>query len=382
MLVNSISGFNSKIQQYNNFKNSENQIQSYGSGSSLMQDSDYYKERIKQEEKKIGVLTRFSAGLGLIGIAVSCAYFISSFKKPGGNKNLKHAVKEIAPEFKSFKNDSSIPTIETCNSLEDGLKEFLNSQLLIYNSEAEIVKASGAKPTARIILNGEPGVGKSYFAKIFAKSTDAEYMEVKVPDIISMWAGEGVQNINGIFDSISKHAEKNSGKRFVVVLNEIDSYIQPVGQYGHDRGTRWVSKMEERGAFINAIDMLQEKNPNVTIIGTTNIHPKNIDGASKSRFSIFNVKRPNRRALNEAIKSNFNNFSYGKEFITNNESDIAMIAQKMEEKKYSFRDMEKVINTSTNYYLEDKVKDKNAVYKFDYLKKAFEKYEFTDGVVS
>ena len=53
-------------------------------------------------------------------------------------------------------------------------------------------------------MYGSVGVGKSYFAKIFAKSLDAEYMEVMYSDYNSMWAGEGVENLKKVFEKILK----------------------------------------------------------------------------------------------------------------------------------------------------------------------------------
>lgn len=387
MKINSVSRFNNNIQQRVVFKNSE-EINVVSSSPSMSQE-DYFEKRIEIEEKRMNIFKRYSFGIAclLASIAVGVGMIgmlMPPSKSAKGAKNAVKNIKEAMPEFESLQNDDAIPTIKTCKSLDSGLKEFLEHQMLFYGSDSEIVKLTGAKPTNRIILNGAPGVGKSFFAKIFAKSIGAEYMEIKIPDIISQWAGESVQNMDRVFKSISKYAGKSPEKRFVVTMNEIDSYIQPIEQYaygGRAKGTHWITKMEERGAFLDAVEELQRTCPNVTIIGTTNVPPKYLDGAAKSRFNTFNVKFPNKIALNEALKAKFEMFDYGKDFIEKNKDKLLQLSKGMEDKKYSFRDLEKVVNNSTNYYLADKVKNEKAVYKFDYLKKAFDKFDFTDGEI-
>ena len=384
MKINGVSRFNNR--QYIIFKNSEQE--NTAPSNSLMSESDYFKKRIEIENQKNDMLKRTAIGIACLLTSIVGGIFMIVRDMPRG-KNLKKAqnnakkvLEEAAPEFRNLSLDEYVPTIKTCKSLDAGLKDFLEHQMLLYDSESDIVKLTGAKPTNRIILNGAPGVGKSFFAKIFAKSIGAEYLEVKIPDIISQWAGEGVQNMDRIFKSISKHAGANPEKKFVVTMNEIDSYIQPVEQYaynGRGHGTHWITKMEERGAFLDALEELQRACPNVTIIGTTNLPPKHLDGAAKSRFNTFNVKFPNKDALNEALKARISLLSYGEAFIKTNQSNLQNLAKNMEAKKYSFRDLEKIVNNSTNYYLADAAKDSKAKYKFDYLKKAFDKFEFTDG---
>jgi len=51
----------------------------------------------------------------------------------------------------------------------------------------------------------------------------------------------------------------------------------------------------------------------------------------------------------------------------------------MEQKGYSFRDLESIVNTSKRYYAEDLLKDKNKVFCFEYLEKAVKTPNITDG---
>ena len=66
-------------------------------------------------------------------------------------------------------------------------------------------------------------------------------------------------------------------------------------------------------------------------------------------------------------------------FFQANESNLKELAKEMESKQYSFRNLENVVETSKNYYLEDKLKDKSKVFKFEYLQKAKDNISITDG---
>ena len=239
--------------------------------------------------------------------------------------------------------------------------------------------------TNRLILVGPPGSGKSFFAKVMAKSLNAKYMEVQASDFISKWAGEGTQNLKNIFEKIIKEAEKAPDEKFVVTFNEIDTIIQPVEKIsnaGNGGGTHFMTKLEHRSTFLNYIDQISAKNPNVIIIGTSNLSPKNkaLDGAAMSRFqNIIEVALPEKECLLEAIKSNLAGIKEYEKFISTNNNELIALAKEMEAKKYSFRDLENIIMSSKKYYLEDLLKDKNKDYSIEYLKKGMASKTITDG---
>ncbi len=249
-----------------------------------------------------------------------------------------------------------------------------------------MIEKSGAKLSNRLILNGPPRSGKSFYAKSLAKSTESKYKEIKYADINSKWAGEGVEKMQYIFDDIIKTASESPKENFVVCFNEIDSVVQPVEKYATDsKGSYWLSKMEQRSTFLDYIEELNEKVPNVTIIGTTNISPKSggLDGAAMSRFqNIIEVSLPNNNALYEALKMRIQEFISGKEFIGANDKNLQILAKKMEDEKYSFRDLDNLVNTSRNYLLNDLAKNKEAKYKIEHLQNAFENHGLTDGTIS
>ncbi len=54
----------------------------------------------------------------------------------------------------------------------------------------------------------------------------------------------------------------------------------------------------------------------------------------------------------------------------------------MSKRKASFRDLNKVVDTSKNYYMQDYVKNDKEKFKFEYLKNALEDLDLTDGEIS
>lgn len=305
-----------------------------------------------------------------------------------GNKSSKAAKDKIdfACGFRSLKNDPDIPTLDTCKSINSKLKDFLQHQVNYANATQEdIIHTGNPNAANRIILYGAPGSGKSFFAKIYAKTLDADCKEIKYSDLNSQWTGEHLDNIKNTFEDVITTAQRNPNKKYVVILNEIDSLVLPVERLSRGSSGHSAFKVEERSVFLNYLDEIATKAPNVTIIGTTNVCPKNkgLDGAAMSRFkNIMEVSYPNKECLNIALKESLSGLGDGNEFIKENEEQLKQFAKTMEERKCSYRDLNNIVDTSKNYYLKDYLKDKNTKFKMEYLEKAQKSIDATDGEIS
>lgn len=332
-------------------------------------------EKTQQQSQIIGLLS-------LALILPLCFLPLMKNKRKGSDVG-----PELTKTFKSLKDDATVPTLDTCKSINEKLRNFLQTQVDFAKAKPEDIAATGAKnPANRLILYGAPGSGKSFFAKIFAKTLGADYKEVLYSDFNSKWAGEGTSNLKYIFENVLKEAKKEPNKRFVLTFNEIDTIVQPAEvmqrNYATGGGGHNLTKLEERSTFLNYIDRLTEEAPNVTIIGTTNISPKNkgLDGASMSRFkNLIEVPYPDKTCLLEALKNHVSGLDSGKEFLETNKDKLDKLAQSMTDRKSSFRDLNTVFETSKNYYLTDYIKDKNTKYKFEYLERAQKSINLTDG---
>ena len=179
--------------------------------------------------------------------------------------------------FKSLRSDPQVPKLDNCKSINGDLKQILKHQLRLANADKEIFEEAG-KPEAanRFLLSGPPGVGKTYFSKVYAKTLDAEYMEVLFSDLNSRWVGEVEEKMSNLFKKIIYQAKAKPDKKYVVTFNEIDSILLPVEQLtGGSGSTHFATLRRERSTFLTYIDKLQSETPNVTVIGTTNLSPQN-----------------------------------------------------------------------------------------------------------
>lgn len=377
-----IQPISQNISRYPIFKNLEKKdnYNLFGAKAarSINSDLDFQRKVVEQNERMIKIV-------GISAILLMSAAYLPSLKillEISNNK--KRRMPALIRDFKSLANDDKVMTIDNCKSINKDLKSILERQINYVKAGSDVVSQTG-KPQAnnRLLLYGDAGVGKSYFAKIFAKSLDAEYMDVMYSDFNSMWAGEGVDNLKKVFEGILKTAKKNPNKKYVVTFNEIDAVVQPVEKYATTtKGSYWVSKMEERSVFLNYLEILKEKAPNVTVIGTTNISPKNngLDRAAMSRFqNLVEVPYPDKECLYEALKMNLDKIKNKDKFISENDTQLKDLAQKMADRKFSFRNLEYIVNDAKGYHLDDSVSGKKNDFKFEYLKKAEQNLKLSDG---
>ena len=318
-----------------------------------------------------------AASFGVLGLMFA-AYLFYMNKMSGSQKT----VKQITTGFRSLKDDKSIPTLESCNSLSKKMRDYLHSQLMYAKASPDELKKAGiTKPSNRLLLYGPPGTGKTYFAKIFAKTTDAEYLEIKYSDLNHKFVGHHLDNIKNAFDSVIDVASKNKDKRYVVTFNEIDAIIVPQQSLIEGGGGHVSFKLEERNVFLNYLDEIGEKVPNVTVIGTTNRAAKTeyLDAAAISRFNDkIMVDYPDKTLLREALTTHLKEFG-GESFINAHKDKWDDFAESLVKRKFSFRDLDYVIDSSKRFHFADYLNDKSAKFKFEYLEKARNLRDVTDG---
>ena len=66
-------------------------------------------------------------------------------------------------------------------------------------------------------------------------------------------------------------------------------------------------------------------------------------------------------------------------FILENDTQLKDLAQKMADRKFSFRNLEYIVNDAKGYHLDDSVSGKKNDFKFEYLKKAEQNLKLSDG---
>jgi transitional endoplasmic reticulum ATPase len=124
----------------------------------------------------------------------------------------------------------------------------------------------GIQPPAGVLLYGPPGTGKTLMAKAVANETNANFISVRGPQLLSKWVGESEKAIRQTF----RKARQVSPT--VIFFDELDSLAPNRGQ---DAG----SNVSERvvNQLLTELDGLEEME-NVMVIAATN-RPDMIDPA-------------------------------------------------------------------------------------------------------
>ncbi|MCL5996296.1 MAG: CDC48 family AAA ATPase [Chloroflexi bacterium] len=109
-----------------------------------------------------------------------------------------------------------------------------------------------------ILLHGAPGTGKTLLAKALARQSEANFISIKGPQLLSMWVGESERAVREVFHKARQAAP------CVVFFDEIDA-IAP------QRGSGGASQVTERvvSQLLTELDGIEELK-GVVILAATN----------------------------------------------------------------------------------------------------------------
>ena len=131
----------------------------------------------------------------------------------------------------------------------------------------ELFAHAGLKPPKGILLYGPPGTGKTLLAKAVATESEANFISVKGPELLSKWVGESERAVREVFRKARMAAP------CVIFFDEFDS-IAPVrgGGYGDSHVTERVISQ-----LLTELDGIEELR-GVVVIAATN-RPDIVDPA-------------------------------------------------------------------------------------------------------
>ncbi len=166
----------------------------------------------------------------------------------------------------------------------------------------KLFEEAGIEPPKGVLLYGPPGCGKTLLAKAVATESNAHFIPVRGPEILSKWVGESEKAIRKIFHKARQVAPS------VIFFDEIDA-IAP------QRGTD-VNRVTERivAQILTEMDGIQELK-DVVVIAATN-RPDLIDPAllRPGRFErLIYVPPPDFEARKEIFKVHTRRMKLGKD---------------------------------------------------------------------
>jgi len=152
---------------------------------------------------------------------------------------------------------------------------------------------SDATPPKGILLYGPPGTGKTLMAKAAAHESEANFISIKGPELLSKWVGESEKGVREIF------RKARQASPCIVFFDEIDAIAPTRGALGSD------SHVTERviSQLLTELDGLEVLS-DVIIIAATN-RPDIIDAAllRPGRFDrLLYVPPPDKEARIQIFK--------------------------------------------------------------------------------
>ena len=169
------------------------------------------------------------------------------------------ALREVFVEIPDVKWDDIGGLADVKQELQEAVEWPLKYQGLFLHSDAT--------PPKGILLYGPPGTGKTLMAKAAAHESEANFISIKGPELLSKWVGESEKGVREVFRKARQAAP------CIVFFDEIDAIAPNRGGMGSD------SHVTERviSQLLTELDGLEVLS-NVIIIAATN-RPDIIDAA-------------------------------------------------------------------------------------------------------
>jgi len=161
----------------------------------------------------------------------------------------------------------------------------------------------GIRPPRGLLLYGPPGTGKTLLAKAVAKESEANFIQVKGPSLLSMWVGESEKGVRKIFERARQVAP------CVIFFDEIDALA---GRRGAEAGNKVTERVLNQ--LLAEMDGIEDLT-NVIVIAATN-RPDMLDPAllRPGRFDrILLVNVPEKKGRLEILKIHTKNMPLAKD---------------------------------------------------------------------
>ncbi len=154
--------------------------------------------------------------------------------------------------------ESKVPevTYEDIGGLQEEIRK-IREMVELPLKKPEIFEGLGISPPKGVLLHGPPGTGKTLLAKAVATETNANFILVNGPELLSKFYGETEKKIRNLFEE----AEKNAPT--IIFIDEIDAIAPKREETYGEVERRMVSQL------LTVMDGLKSRG-RVIVIGATN----------------------------------------------------------------------------------------------------------------
>lgn len=155
-------------------------------------------------------------------------------------------------------------TYEDIGGLHDAIQK-IREMVELPLRHPELFERLGIEPPKGVLLHGPPGTGKTLLVKAVANESDAHFIPIAGPELVSKFVGESEQRLREIF----KEAEENAPS--IIFMDEIDAIAPKREEVTGEVEKRMVSQL------LALMDGLKGRGQ-VIVIGATN-RPNAVDPA-------------------------------------------------------------------------------------------------------
>jgi len=173
-----------------------------------------FEEFVKRKLLNCPVTLQDTVFIPILGRAIP---FKVTSLKPGGTVVVQHStILTIAEKPTGDVVGSAQVTYEEIGGLSDEIQR-IREMVELPMRHPEIFKRLGIDPPRGLILHGPPGTGKTLLAKAVAGESEANFIHINGPEIMSKFYGESEQKLRKIFEE----AEENSPS--IIFIDELDA---------------------------------------------------------------------------------------------------------------------------------------------------------------
>jgi transitional endoplasmic reticulum ATPase len=147
-------------------------------------------------------------------------------------------------------------TYEDIGGLEEEIQK-IREMIELPIRHPELFKRIGIDPPKGVLLHGPPGTGKTLLARAVAYETDAHFITISGPEIMSKFYGQSEENLRKIFDDAKDNAPS------IIFIDELDSIAPKRGEVTGEVERRVVAQL------LSLLDGLEGRGETI-VIGATN----------------------------------------------------------------------------------------------------------------